>query len=323
MISQKLLALLRTFFIGNPEELETNNKVYLVNSINELNRYSKILDIGIVNQPTIVRNTDGTIVISNDGEFVFNTTNDLTGNRIKLTLPQQTLSVNDNSLAYLYAEYENGNASYKLAYTNSIFGSTPTKVNVCRVVREGSKIHFTEYGQTGIFQSEQHLIKEIKLRGAERQDGIILSVNRLKPIVSSGSVYFGIKKYEMPTLNVEDLGTLMYRYSLSNGNWIKSGDLQELDNLYYSNGTNDLTLDNNKYVAKYIFIDVGDDKEVYYISGNQYNTIQGAINEIRPTAPSIMTAHSLYVGKIVLQKSATTSTAYPRTWGESIINTLE
>lgn len=275
---------------------------------------------GVVTLPTLTKNGDGTVTVGTDGVCIFNTSNDGTGTNVKLSCSTgNTLTPTDGTVNYIYADYNSGTPIYAITSTNTGFLTMMTQVPIVRVTREGTILHFEEYDEYGTQCAYKNTYKDVVLRGAERQSGLVLSTAATRvSTVSSGTAWFSIKLYSMAENKAGTSGTL-YQYYLTAGVWSRSL-VTEYDSDYYSDGTNRQTLNNNKWVSKYFWRDIGDDNEVYYIHGNEYNTQSDALNELVPTAPSVMTSHSLYVGKIVIQKGATNGTAYPRVW-EGIVAT--
>lgn len=90
------------------------------------------------------------------------------------------------------------------------------------------------------------------------------------------------------------------------------------DSTYYSDGTDRQNLGVSKWVAKYFYRGIESDNHVYYTHGAQKNSAAEALNEAVPAAPSLITSHAVYIGKIVIRYNATNGTAYPRAWGESL-----
>lgn len=275
--------------------------------------------IGVVTLPTLTKNGDGTVTVGGDGIITFNTLSDGTGNNVRLAcLTGATLIPIDNSVSYLYCDYNNGNPIYAIASNPLLFLSDATHMPVVRVIRiDGTVLHFEEYNQYGTQLANKQLFKDVSLNGAQRWTGLTISTSATRiSSVSAGSAWFGVQYYNMPINTAGSLGVL-YEYYLVGGVWSKS-IVTSYDASYYSDGNNRQTLLPNKWVAKYFFRDVGDDNEVYYIHGNSYTKDIDAYNEALPVHPIVVSAHSIYVGKIVIQEGSINGIAYPRVWNETI-----
>lgn len=300
--------------------LDTYNKT-IVEAINEILSKENYGSVGIINLPTMVRNTDGTVVISSDGKFIMADTSDILAKKHLIENPTgTTLTLVDNSVNFIYLDYNNGTPEYKVTQSNEIFKTDFTKVFVVRCLREGTKIHFMEYDGTAEFLLMKMLIKDIIVNGFKIVEGLTLSTETDRKLyVGSGKVMFGIKEYQMPQFESGTTDNLMFEYYYDNGVLVKN-PVTTFDSTYYSDGTNRLTMTNNKYVCKYFYKDVGNDNEVYYMHGNQYTTIANALAEARPLAPNRISSHSVYIGKILIQKDSVLGTAYDDTGTTNVSN---
>lgn len=275
--------------------------------------------IGAWKEPTIDRNLDGSVTIQSDGSYVFNIQENGKGRNVLIqNITGTSLTPPDNTTSYLCVHYNNGNPYYTFETDNLQFFYDATHLPVSRVTRIGTQLHFEEPGEYGVQLANKMLYKDVAIEPFKRQSGLTLSTAATRiSTISSGVAWFAIKYYNL-TANTAGSAGVLYQYYLSGGNWLKSL-VTSYDADYYSDGTNRQTLNNNKWVAKYFYRDVGDDNEAYYIHGNEYNTQNEAFLEILPPVPSTVSSHSIYVGKIVIQKNATNGTAYPRTWGEGLL----
>lgn len=273
---------------------------------------------GVINEPTITKNIDGTISIASDGDYIFNEQADGKGRNVVIeNVSGVSLNITDDAVSYVYVDYNNGSPFYTFGSDNAIFFLDFTKLPVVRVTRLGTQLHFEELGEFAAQLANKIMYKNVAVNPFQRQSGLTLSTTATRiSTISSGIAWFAIKYYSL-TSNVAGSSGVLYQYYLSGGNWLSSS-VTSYDADYYSDGTNRQTLSNNKWVAKYFYRDVGDDNEAYYIHGNQYNTQAEALAETLPFAPNIITAHSIYVGKIVIQKGGTNGTAYTRQWEGAI-----
>ena len=120
--------------------------------------------------------------------------------------------------------------------------------------------------------------------------------------MSAGSTWFGVTLNQLVENKVGTSGSL-FEYYLVGGVWTKSASLALYDSQYYSDGTNRQTLGTNKWVAKYFYRDSSASvNNCYYLHGGQQNSVADALAEAIPAAPTVMTSHAIYVGKIVIQQ---------------------
>lgn len=279
------------------------------------------LHVGVAVMPTHIKNIDGTVTLGNNGVFNFSKNTDGSAGIIqKAITSSSTITLSDGVVNFIYADYGSGTPTYTSTLDSKIFKDDFTKIPVIRATREGTSIHFEEYDLYGILLANKLMIKDVYINGGRRWTGLILStIPTRKSIVSSGSAIFAVQYYDNMPENIAGTSGLMYEYYLSSGAWNKI-QRTSYDASYYSDGINRKSLNNSYWVSKYFWRDIGDDNEVYFIHGNQYNKESDAVNELLPAAPSVMTAHTVYVGKIVIQKDAINGTAYPRIWEGAVQN---
>lgn len=272
---------------------------------------------GVVTQPGLTDNLDGTITLDSTGDIQF-FTEALAGKVVRIeNITGSTLSLTDMQVNYVYCDYNSGSPVYAVTLNPNVFITDGRLSPIFRITREGTELHILDYDEYGVALPEKLYYKDITLNSFQRISGLGLSTSGTRiSKVDSGYAYFGVTSYLLDENEAGVSGDL-YEYYPVSGVWTSSL-VTSYDSTYYSNGTNRLTLANNKYVAKYFFRGVETDNHVYYIHGNEVGSVAEAVAEPLPVIPTVISSHSLYVGKIVIQKNATTGTAYSRTWGTSI-----
>lgn len=270
---------------------------------------------GVVTLPTITDNEDGTISIGTDGLYNFyknsTATNGIAQLAVETALVNQTLA--DETASFIYADYNSGVPFFAVTTNVPDYLLNLDWIPVFRVYRSGNSLHILNYDAYGTASVFKVLYKDIALKGFERQSGLTLSTAATRiSTVSLGSAWFAVQPYSLAA-NVAGTTGQLYEFYLTAGVW-SSVLVTEYDASYYSDGINRLDLGLNKYVAKYFFRAVGELNQVYYTHGNQYNTALLAYDEGIPSPPPEISSHSIFVGKIVIQKSATNGVAYPRLW---------
>lgn len=268
---------------------------------------------GVVTLPTITDNLDGSVAIG-AGVANFSVTANGDGAIVRLATPAaDPVALTDGSVNYVYADYNAGSPTIAVALTPNGFLADGRLIPMFRVIREGTDLHILDYDDYAVGLSDKLFFKNVALNAFERSTGLVLSTAATRiSTVSAGSAWFGVQLYTLAENVAGTTGELEYYYPVA-GVWTKT-TVTAYDSTYYSDGTNRQTLGVAKYVAKYFFRGVETDNHVYYISGNQKNSAAGALAEAVPAAPSVITSHSLYVGKIVIKQGATNGTAYPRQW---------
>lgn len=279
----------------------------------------------IVIIPTIINNWDWSITLWTDWVINFFTTANWDSIPVRKNMTTgATLTMTDNAINYVYADYNSWTPIYAVS-TNAIqFFTDWTKQPVVRIVRYWTKLHTEDYDEYWLALSNKILFKNTTLAWFQRESWLVLSTSATRiSTISSGSAWLWVR-YRDNTSLVENKSwtswTLEEWYLVA---WVWNRSVvTSYDSSYYSDWTNRQTLWVAKYVAKYFFRDIWDDNEVYYIHWNQHNLRADAINEPLPQVSPLISSHSLYVGKIVIQQGATNWTAYNRDWGTSLENAV-
>lgn len=268
---------------------------------------------GVINLPTITDNLNGTITIGTDGVIQFHKDSNGNNGLVRLSVVNgKTLPMTDNAINFVYCNYNAGVPEYLSTTDSTIYYTNSNYSPVARVVREGLSLTIEDYGNYGASQSEKILYKDTVLNGFERCSGLVLSTSIGKQLnISAGSFWFGIKREFIPEYNTTT--NSLYEYFKVGGTWTKSANMTAFDSTSYQSLSDRMTLADGKYVAKYIYRATSNN-EAYYISGDEHNSISSALAEREPQGPSVMLYHSIYVGKIIVQKNATLGYAYPRIW---------
>lgn len=319
----------RTLFSGNHEATFRDDgtfevpDTYTTGEIDTLLEPIKYENGGVVTLPTITNNGDGTVDVGADG--LFNFYKDSTGTvgveqlAVSTILDDQVLS--DNTLSYIYADYNSGTPLYGVTTTAMDFLSNADWVAIFRVFRAGNELHVTDYDAYGVALSSKTLYKDIILNSFERQSGLVLSTSPTRiSTVSSGSAWFGVQLFPRSE-NISGTAGQLFEYYPVAGVWTET-EVTEYDSSYYSDGTNRIALSANRWVPKYFFGGVEDDNHVYFLHGNQYTSALLAELELLPGVPVEISSHSIYLGKIVIQEGAADGTAHPRLWDEAVYNSV-
>ena len=274
---------------------------------------------GVVENPAITDNGNGTINLS-AGACNFGVATNGNGLTRRLATPAAAnIALTNNAVNYVYADYNAGSPIINVTLTAIIFSNDARLVSLYRVVREGNDLHMLDYDEYGISLADKSFYKDIALNSFERQTGLILSTAATRiSTVSAGSAWFGVKVFSLSE-NKAGVSGELYQYYLTAGVW-SSQLVTAYDSTYYSDGTNRQSLGVSKYVAKYFYRGIEVDNHAYYIHGDQKNSLADALTEAVPVTPAVITAHSLYVGKIVIQQNSANGVAYPRAGEGAVIS---
>ncbi len=279
---------------------------------------------GIVTLPSITNNNNGSVTIGTNGIIAYFPTADAKEqNPIRLLATTgATLTLTNNATNYVYSDYNAGSPIFLVTLNPNDFLVDGRKVPVYRVVRENNTLHILNYDEYGVALSNKAYFKDVALHSFERLTGLVLSTAATRiSTISAGKVYFGVTLVDVNE-NKAGVSGLLFEYYLTGGNWNPRRLVTSYDSNYYSNGTDRVVLDNNKWVSKYFWICADGGEGAYFIHGNQYNTQAEALAEPIPSLPPLLSSHALFVGKIVIQKGATNGVAYTREWGAVLQNSV-
>lgn len=283
---------------------------------------SAINSNGVFSLPTITDNGDGTVTLGTDG--IINFYKDVDGKTaiVKLAVTNgATLTLADQAQNFVYCDYNAGTPTYNTSTNQGIFYADTRLTPVIRITREGTILWLNDYGDYANAQSGKILLKDTIENGFRRNTGLDLTTSSTRQInISAGTVWFGTNALSLPASISGDVGTKFYEYYKVSNVWTKSTNLTEFDSTYYSNGVDKLTLVANQWVCKYIFKNTDSKNEMYYVSGNAYNTRAEAFAEVVPSLPTTLLGHAVFVGKIIIQKSQALGVAYGRNYTGYITN---
>jgi hypothetical protein len=100
----------------------------------------------------------------------------------------------------------------------------------------------------------------------------------------------------------------IFYFQRTGGGWSLS-TVTQYNNTQYSDGTNTQTLSNNKYAVNWVYRAVEDKKHAYIVLGlGDYSLLEAQSSQPPSNLPLEMTSHTLLVGRIIVQKNASTAT---------------
>lgn len=266
---------------------------------------------GVVSQPSVTKNTDGTIVIGNDGLYALRTTTSMP-EWVKLyNINGGTFSLNNLVPTYIVARY-NGGTPDIVATENrlDVDGNFLTVIPITTVVREGTEIHEMNLDSSGASMVEKH---SNFLLNNERftRDGFTGGLNIGETAgsivtVSDGKVWFGGEQaFTLASFASNVNGFWLYVWNGSA--WVKNARTT-YDNFYYQGASALVELTNNHYAVNWIFRTVGDDVHCFSVLGTgNYSLVEASASQV-PNIPDLFKIHSVLVGRIIVKKGDVVAT---------------
>lgn len=234
------------------------------------------------------------------------------GPLFRKTIPQASLTIPRDGLSkYIVADYDSGTPYFRI---ESDFHNVNNSniVHLYTVWNINGDIHSILFDNKGEGLSNKIDMAICRTTPYRRsiEGGLMISVDGSRYIhISDAHVYAGTIEVEIAAYSSQtDRVTEVYHTS---GNWVFPETMSgyQVDNLHYDNGTNLVVAGNNKYVCHWIYRTIGDDKEIFVRLGTaEYNNQSDAEKEQEPVSPSIVHGHGMLVGRIVIQKGASTAT---------------
>jgi len=220
-----------------------------------------------------------------------------------------TFTLTDNSEQYLVADYNNGSPIYRLE--NNKLNINKSNIALIRICwRQGNTVHSIDSDCQGTALAnkiESALINTTQYR--KSVDGGLTLGETSTPTartvtISSAVVYAASTPHNIAPFNSStDLLTFTYHVG---GVWTYTNGTV-YNNTQYDNGTDLVTIGNNRYGVVWFYRSIGDTVQTYYVVGDaDYTTISHAQTaKMRSDLPLLLRDHCMLVGRIIIQKSAT------------------
>lgn len=266
------------------------------------------LSAGVGDKPTVTDNLDGTLTVGNDGTYYLYS--DATGESVidAYTINGSTYTPADGMLSYLVANYNSGTPVLQVITNVSLINET-TIIPVLTIYRDGTDLHLVDWDSLGWALTNKIHQSIVKTQRVRRESGLTLSeAATRKIIVSAGRVWIGAVPKDLSAADSSADPTTLYYHS--SGNWT-STPVTAYDNTQYDNGTDLVTLSNNRYAVNFVYRCVSDTHgdHTYVVLGQGDYTLNEAQAAQPPNSlPPLISAMGILVGRIIVLKSAATAT---------------
>lgn len=253
-------------------------------------------------------NGDGTVHVTAGTGFIRATNSDIAEVKFFDWVADTSLSLDDNKTNYIYVD-NSGVLHSTLAKTDA---NNRSKILLGKVYREGTVLHEVEAGMV-ITEPAKKILTYLNAVNGEivRATGLITTeIGDLNIAISEGTGFAGLTPVSWSAIDTTDVATTFaYWYKDSTG-W-QSSDVSVINatqrNDYEAvTGLVDL-LNNNHYGCHFVYMHFDGDVHVVYGIGT-YSTLAEA--ELAPTPanlPDMVNDFSLYIGKIIVKKTETSS----------------
>jgi len=270
------------------------------------NSYAGITSTTLLDNPN-----DGTIVVSTGSVNLFDDANGA-GAVKGYSLASTTLNLITGSTNYIIVEHSGSGAKYGLT-TDSTYanGISIVRVFTLDINYKGPgnwDVHEFNVGIVGLALANRLNNKDIKLRGYEREFGLILAQSASRNvIITEGNVWYGPNSHLVPAF--DSTTGEMYAFYHSASGWLQPSS-SVYENCYYDNGTNRVPLTDGFFTVNFVYRLIGTtDEAAFVLSNNEYSTSVDAQNNAQPTSnlPSTITDIGLLVGRIIVESGSNTA----------------
>lgn len=262
---------------------------------------------GVNTLPTITDNGAGGVTLGTGVYSLFANENGV-GRPKAYQIAGGALSLSDQTNNYIIASYNTttGVVSISVTTVESTINNT-TVIPVYKVYRDGTTLHIADYDSLGLALSNKLQRSFEKTQPYRFELGsVLLGESATRVItVSSGNIWQGANSISLTAVasNVQTC----YQLAHVAGVWTKT-TVTQYPNTIYDDGTNTQTLGNGKYAAIFVFRSVGQDNDIAYVLGGEHTLGTAQTAPIPSNLPSLITSHMVFVGRIIVLKSATSAT---------------
>jgi len=186
-----------------------------------------------------------------------------------------------------------------------------TEFTLGRAWTDGTTTHSITSGTNLYNHVNQNHERVIEVRGFERASGGVISETGILNIASTAGVfYLGSNRITTTAQDTNDNDVFFTSwYRNGSGGWTKVVDQNQIDNVYYDDGTgvlNDLT--SNRYGVHWVFVHFDSDLQVVY--GRDDYKLTDAENAFLPSdLPEAVNEFGTIAAKIIIQKNAVVFTS--------------
>lgn len=253
--------------------------------------------------PTIIDNGNGSITVSN-GEYHLSTNTEGRGTE-NFLINGGTFTLTDQTQNYLVADYNGGTPILKIVTDVNLINET-TVIPIYTAYRNGIFLHYQNWDSLGLALANKVHQSIVKTQRYRREYGLIVTEYGTHNLnMTAGRVWVGAVPVDIAEINtgVDNL-SLWYH---SGGIWVNS--IQPTYNFtQWDNGTNLVTLTNNRYAVNWIFRGIENQKHLYIVLGRgDYSLVEAEASSM-PPIPTIISSHATLAARLIVEKNAATAT---------------
>lgn len=188
-----------------------------------------------------------------------------------------------------------------------------SQIVIGRVYRVGTAVYIWNVGQKFQNYNTVGCFKDFEVHGAQRASGLVAGETGTRNLtVTQGVFYCAHNRTETSAIDTSGLDTFEVWNSAASTSPDVTGATQ-VDNLKRWNGTALVDLGNNRYGSRFLYVDFAGNLHAQVGTSNSV-TAAGAAGDPVPTPPVYLRDFSLYIGRVVIKKSASVFASISNPW---------
>ena len=267
---------------------------------------------GIMDGGTITNNGDGTVNIAESSGTLRAVADDHTDIYNVVIPAQSNITLTDNTTNYIFADFNGGSPQWDVGLTIDAFNCQNKCIGYI-VVRIGTVLKILDVKEQNVDSNRKHRRKELDTQRFEHVlGGSLLSSSGLDLLVTEGAFWFGLDRTDHPALNTTGADVFTYAYTTTTGaTWTRNNSASLIDNTQYNTVASGLTtLANNKFKVDWVYTVTDTPSYFVVVYGqDEYADFSTASAALAPAyLPPEVTGLGALIGKVIVQKSASTMT---------------
>ncbi len=249
----------------------------------------------------------GTGVSIASGEYVFPSDSDGTAPYRRFSIPSGNYAMTDGAINFVLANYNNGSPILQVATTNSTVNNQ-TIYPVFVVTRNGSQLDIINLDHESKGLANKLAFRFARTRRIEaEQGGLILGTSPTRRVtLTAGTVWFSATHNALAAFN-STTNDIEFYYHVA-GVWTSS-IVNQFNNTQYDDGTDLVTLTNNRYAVCFIYRAIaGNTNKCYMVMGQGDYALGAAQTATPPTSLPVEVINTIFVGRIIVEKGVDTPT---------------
>jgi len=266
---------------------------------------------------------DGTITVAAGTGFIKTTDSDVGDTKFFDWSASTSLSLTDTSANYIYVDYNSGTPI--LATATSAPTDHNTKILLGMLYKDGSEVHIITAGQIVANFANKVFWKSIEVYGKfQRSSGMIISATGTRGFaLTAGKIYAGLTPTSISAFSTATATYTRFYDDGTGSDWTEVASQSTIDNTHYDDGSGTLaSLDNGGWTGsdkdgtRWVYEDVDGHIAV------RIGTCNCTLTEAQDAQPPSTTLDEItevggLVGKIIIQKDATSFTSITSPFGQT------